>query len=500
MIDLLMINGTVITMDKERRIIPGGYVAVDKGKIIGVGKKEELMSIYEAEKTVDCTNHVIMPGFVDAHGHAGHSVFKSVVMDTSYWMPVMTHTYKNYISDEFYYFEGRLSALERLHAGVTTGVSVMGSQPRCDDPIFAVNNSKGYAEVGVKNIVCTGPCSLPWPHRFGRIVNGKRQVSEVTYDKMLYSLESVIEQLNNSNNGKTKAYVAPFGVVTSVDPSAPTPADRCVKLTEHDLMQAKDMRRIAKKYNTRIHTDGFGGMIHLAYQDKENALLGPDVHLQHCTGLTIDEVMIIKETGTNISCSPSMRQLKFRTPVVELLELGVTVALTTDGSMLSSSFDMFSAMKRTQMVHRAASNDDYYLPSEKVLEMATIDAAKCVGLEDEIGSLEVGKKADIITIDMMKPHLMPRFNIVDTLVCNASHADVDMVFVDGEMLLEGGKAVNLNENEVMMLAEEEASKTIDRAGLQRFAYPSKEQWGQTKMYFNEVRFDIEENRKDGGYY
>lgn len=500
MIDLLLVNGTVITMDKERRIISDGCVAIDNGKIINVGKKDELEGMYEAKRTIDCSDHAIMPGFVDAHGHGGHSVFKSVIMDTSYWMPVMTHIYKNYISDEFFYYEGRLSALERLHAGVTTGVSVMGSQPRCDDPIFAVNNARGYAEVGVKNIVCTGPCSLPWPHRFGRIVNGERQVSEVSYDKMLYSLEAVIEQLNNSNNGKTKAYVTPFGVVTSVDPSAPTPADRCVTITEHDLIQAKDMRRIAKKYNTRIHTDAFGGMIYLAYQDKENALLGPDVHLQHCTGLSFDEVMIVKETGTNICCAPGMRQLNNRTPVVELLELGVTVALTTDGSMLSSSYDMFSAMKRTQMVHRAASKDDYYLPSEKIFEMATIDAARCVGLEDEIGSLEVGKKADIITVDMMKPHLMPRFNIIDTLVCNASHSDVDIVLVDGDILLEGGKAVNLNEKEIMLSADKEARNTIDMAGLQKFAYPSKKQWGQTKIYFDELRFDIEENRKDGGYY
>lgn len=500
MIDILMINGIVITMDKDRRIISNGCVAVDKGKIIDVGSNEELMNKYEARKVIDCSDQVIMPGFVDAHGHGGHSIFKSVVMETSYWMPVMTHTYKNYISDEFFYYEGRLSALERLHAGVTTGVSVMGSQPRCDDPIFSINNAKGYSEVGVKNIVCTGPCSLPWPHKFGRIVNGERQVSEVSYEKMLNSLETVIEQLNNSNNGKTKAYVAPFGVITSVDPSAPTPADRCVKPSEHDLRQAKDMRKIAKKYNTRIHTDAFGGMIYLAYQDKENALLGPDVHLQHCTGLSIDEVLIIKETGTNISCSPGMKQLRNRTPVVELLELGVTVALTTDGSMLTSSFDMFSAMKRTQLVHRSASKDEFYLPSEKVFEMATIDAAKCVGLDDEIGSIEVGKKADIITVDMMKPHLMPRFNIIDTLVSNASHGDIEMVIVDGEILLENGKAVNLNEKEIIMAAEEEAKVTVERAGLQKFAYKSKKQWGQTKIYFDEIRFDINENRKDGGYY
>ena len=95
-----------------------------------------------------------------------------------------------------------------------------------------------------------------------------------------------------------------------------------------------------------------------------------------------------------------------RTPVIELLELGATVAITTDGSMLTSGFDMFDAMKRAKMIFRRAMNDDYYLPSEKVLEMTTIDAAKCIGMEKEIGSLEVGKRADVIAINLMNPCLL----------------------------------------------------------------------------------------------
>lgn len=139
---------------------------------------------------------------------------------------------------------------------------------------------------------------------------------------MLESLETVISELNHANDDRTRAYVTPFGVVTSVDPSAPTPADRCVKLTDHDIRQAKEMRRIAEKYSTRIHTDAFGGMIHLAYQDKENALLGPDVHLQHCTGLSFDEAMILAKTDTHVSFAPGMGQIVNRTPVNRTSESG----------------------------------------------------------------------------------------------------------------------------------------------------------------------------------
>lgn len=500
MYDVLLKNALVITMDEKRRVIEDGAVGVEKGRITFVGETR-CAAGQEAREVIDCTGHVIMPGFVDAHGHGGHSLFKSIVGDTSYWMPVMTHTYKHYITDEFWYNEGRLSALERLHAGVTTGVCVLGSQPRCDSPVFALNNARAYAQVGVRDIICTGPCSLPWPHSFSRYEGNQRIRKTVSYEEVLESLETVISELHHANNGRTRAYVAPFGAVTSVDPSAPTPADRCVGLTEHDLRQAKDMRRIAEKYNTRIHTDAFGGMIHLAYQDKENALLGPDVHLQHCTGLSFDEVLIVRDTDTHISVAPGMRQLVNRTPVIEMLSMGVTVALTTDGSMLSSGFDMFDAMKRGQMIFRRAMNDDYYLPGEKLLEMTTIDAAKCIGMEKEIGSLETGKRGDVIAVNLMNPRLMPRFNILDTLIGNAHPSDVDLVLCDGEIVLKDGRAVKVCEEEVLKKAEQEAFETVSRANhLKPFAWPSKPQWGQTKIYFDEKRFDLEENRKDGGHY
>lgn len=499
MYDILLLHGSVITMDSERRIIEDGAVAIKDNRIEKVGNAAELCKL-PAKKIIDCSDHVIMPGFVDAHGHGGHSMFKAIVKDTSYWMPVMTHTYKNYVTDNFWYVEGRLSALERLQSGVTTGVCVLGSQPRCDDPIFAINNAKGYSEVGVRDIVCTGPCSLPWPHRFSRWKDGKRTVVEVSFEQILDSLETIIQELDNSNNGKTRAFVTPFGAVTSIEVSGPTGADRVIKPTEWDLYQAKEMRRIAAKYNTRIHTDAFGGMVRLAYMDKENALLGPDVHLQHCTGLSMDEVLILQKTDTHVSFAPGIRQIYNRTPVAELLELGVTVALTTDGSMLSSSFNMFSAMKRAQTIYRAAVNDNFYLPSEKILEMVTIDAAKCLGMDKEIGSITEGKKADIITIDLMNPRYIPRVNVIDAIVSNGAPSDVDLVIIDGEIHMEDGKVLNVDERDIYQKVEEEALSTIERAGLHEFAFPSHKQWGRTKYYPDEVRFDLEKSRQDGNYY
>lgn len=139
--------------------------------------------------------------------------------------------------------------------------------------------------------------------------------------------------------------------------------------------------------------------------------------------------------------------------------------------------------------------------AEKLLEMTTIDAAKCIGMEKEIGSLGIGKRADVIAINLMNPRLMPRINIVDTLVGNGNPSDVDLVMVDGEIVLSEGKAVTVHEEEVLLKAEEEALETAKRAShLHPFAWPQKPQWGQTKIYFDEERFNMEENRKDGGHY
>nr|WP_316047142.1 amidohydrolase family protein [Planococcus glaciei] len=137
MIDLLLVHGTVITMDPSRRIIYEGAVAVQGSRILEIGESGVLMEKYKARQTINCSNHCILPGLIDVHGHGGHSMFKTVAMENlEQWMPIMTNTYNHYVTDDFWYYEGKVSALERLKAGITTGVSVIGSTPRADDPIL----------------------------------------------------------------------------------------------------------------------------------------------------------------------------------------------------------------------------------------------------------------------------------------------------------------------------------------------------------------------------
>lgn len=494
MVDKILKNGYVITMDSKRPVIKDGAVAIKDGKIVDVDDTEKILSAYEAKEVIDCKRHAIMPGFVDAHGHAGHSFFKAVVDNTKYWMPAMTHMYKHYIDDDFWYVEGRLSAIERLKCGVTTGVCVMGSQPRCDSPVHAINNAKAYNEVGIRDIVVTGPCHIPWPHNFSRWVDGKRVFKQVSYEECLESLEEVIKTLNNTNNGKTYAYVGPFGLVTSIDPSNSTPLEELTTLTEHDIRQAKDMRRIADKYNTRIHTDAFGGMVRLAAQDMDSALFGPDVHLQHCTNFAPDEIEILAKTGTHCTVSGGSNA-----PVKEMLDAGINVVATTDGAMFPVGFDMFKCMQRFQRTYRDRAKDPDLLPAEKLLEMTTINAAKAVGLDDKLGSLEKGKQADIITINLNNHKFIPVFNVVYSIVADAHGSDVDNVMVDGEFLLRDGKVISVDEQEILDSVQDMAEVIVNRAGLSKFAYQDECFWGKNRVYFEE-RYDFEWQKNDGGNY
>ncbi len=492
MADILMIHGTVVTMDPQRRILEDGAVAIEGDRIAAVGPTDELMRTYpHAEKVIDCRKKLILPGFVDVHSHAGHCMLKGLAYDTpTNWMPILTNLYHQNTTDEFWHKEGRLAALERLKFGVTCGVCVMSNAQRSDDPIFAINHAKGYSEVGIREIVAVGPSNPPYPRKFTRFTGSERREQMYTLDALLEGADAAIGAVNHTADDRIRAFAAPFVLVGSVNGSGITPPDEAPVLTDTDRYRSRRIREIAAKHHTRIHTEAFAGMIRLAATD-ENALLGPDVHLHHCLGLTIDEMMILAKTKTNVSSSPGAFQLANRCPVPELIGMGVNVAIATDGTSPGMSFDLIEAARKIHLAHQVALRDRFYLPLGKVLEMITIDAAKAIGWDDELGSLEVGKKADVITLNMDQPHLTPNFMPVHKLLLYAAGQDVDNVVVNGRLLMEDRKVRSVDEKQIMADAEEEAITTIRRAGAEKYLKPCDTFWNNCRVYCNEKRFDLE---------
>lgn len=487
MIDILLINGTVIPMDAPRQILEDGAVAIDQGRILEVGDSREMISRYQAGQTLDCRGKVVLPGLVDAHGHAGHSLFKTIASDTpSLWSRLITHVYQNFTTDEFWYVEGRLSALERMKAGITCGLSVIGSEPRSDDPVFAGNHARAYAELGLRAVIAVGPCNPPWPHSFSRWKDGVREIREVSFDAAMQGAAAAIETWNHKADDRIRVYITPFLIVPSMDSSGPTPPDVAYKLTPHDLEQSRRVREIAARYQTRIHSDAFGGMVHLAAQD-EYGLLGPDVSLQHCNGLSVEEVQILARTDTRVGHTPGPSQGRARCPVPELLEAGVTVAIVTDGTSPRTPFDLFQAARKAQLVTQLLMKDAFYLPPGKLLEMITIDAARVLGLEAEIGSLEPGKKADVILVDFRQPHLTPNFMPVHRLIYEACAGDVSTVIVDGHVLMHDRQVTIADEEDILAAAQVEAEAAVRRAGLEEHMRLPQTFWGRARLTFDGPR-------------
>ena len=500
MIDLLLTGGTVISMDEQRRVYDNGAVAVHDGRILFVGDARQAAERFpDVKETIDCTDKAVLPGLINVHSHGGHALIRGAIFDTSDWMAAVTHLYNHYTTDDYWYYEGKVSALDHLKAGVTTTVSITSAETRCDDPVFSINHAKAYVETGLREVICNGPSHQPRPHKFSRIVNGKRVMREVSYEEMLESLRTVIGTLNHAHNDHVRAFVSSFGLLPSTNPISVTQPDRMTQgLTEEDLRQLRDLWRIADEYDTRIHAEAYGGSIHQMYKAGKLALLGPRVHLQHTSGCSFDELQILADTGTNVGVT-----FQSSTMLIPMLWMGIKIAIGTDGPKLLGNADMFQSLRMTQLKHKDelmfSTNGMFNLPPHKLLEMITIDAAKVIGWDDEIGSLETGKKADIITIDLMNPRMTPRFNLVDTIVMLGNGNDVDNVFVDGVRVLKDRKAALVDERTVLQQGEREAWETLERAGYQNFM-EQEPAWGQVRKYETRTKFDLEWQRKDGGYY
>lgn len=478
--DLVLARGCVLSMDPDRRIIDDGAVAVVGDRIAAVGPRQEVCADYplgEAGEVIDCAGQAVLPGLIDAHGHAGHSLIKSLGSDTpSLWMQIVTPGYFHWTTPEFWHADGLLSAVERLRAGVTCGVSVMGSRPRSDDPRCGIEHARAYELVGIREIVAVGPSGLPFPHPFSRWDTGERVRGAATLDEMLEGSEAVIAACNGSAAGRIRVYLTPFTIVPSVDPSNPTPNDQATALTREDRLLATRVREVAAKWGVRIHSDAFGGMVRMAAQDLGIALLGPDVHLQHCIGLGLDEVRILHETGTAVSHAPGGMA-----PVPALLEAGVPMAITTDGHA-ERSYDLFQVARAAQFAQRLIHADPYLLPPGRLLEMVTIEAARVIGWADEIGSIETGKRADLTVLDLRQPHLSPTLMLAHQLVHDAVGQDVTTVVVDGKVLLRNRVILSVDVPAVLDAAEGQSRAFIARAGLEN--HLTAPGWGLVRTTFD----------------
>jgi len=471
--DILITGATVISMDPERRVLENAAIAIVGDRIEAVGPTGELEARFDPKRTIDGRNKVVMPGLIDGHGHAGHGLVKSLGTDTGEWYGATEQIYAKGSSVDFWRADALLTAVERLKFGVTTGLTYFGggdSVMRTDDPRYGDAYLQAIQDVGVRWFLAVGPRRPPFPRTYTHWDGENSQDVEVSFDMQLEVTETLIDRWHGESDGRLNIAV----MLPTHHPENGPLSD----VEFQDLVyQSQATRDISRKYGLLFTQDGHTtGTVKFAHE--ELGILGPDALLSHATELTDEEIEICALTNTRIVHNPSaIASINGRCPVTELLAAGVTVMLGSDGVAPDRSYDMFRHMFQAMRYHRFHFRDASVLPAGKVLEMVTIDAARALGLEDEIGSLEVGKKADIIMIDMFQPHLMPLNMPLYRVAYFANGNDVETVIVNGEVLMLNREVLTVNEREVLELAQVEIDAALRRTGLEELVATPEGFWG-----------------------
>jgi cytosine/adenosine deaminase-related metal-dependent hydrolase len=452
-------------VDQEHNIYQPGFVAIKADKIAALGHMYELPAELEAAKIIDAKNHVVMPGLVDGHGHAGHCLIKTLAEssdgpDGGWWGQMAEDIYFRYTDEFFWQAEGALAAAERLKFGITTGVSMLGSTPRPDHLGNLEAHFNGAIKTGIRQISGLGACDGPWPKKPRIWRNGQAVETTLTPQQMVANTEESVKKFNGLHK---RQICLPMPGNLGIDTNYPE--DR-----EFAIWKNREMGRIAQEYNLPLHTHIQGGGVQFVY-DTTPEILGPHTSLTHSTALSQREIEIFAETGAVLMHGPTTRSnIRARCPVYEVLRAGGEVVIVTDGTAPDRSYDIWRDMKIFQVLHRAHENDSMLAPAGRVLEMCTIRPAKAFDLDKKIGTLEEGKQADLILVNVRQPHLAPFGPMpVQRLVYHAQGQDVDTVIIDGQLVMEERKLLLVNEEAILDDAEGAYNELADRLGSEMMA-------------------------------
>ncbi|MDB5551188.1 MAG: amidohydrolase family protein [Rhizobium sp.] len=450
---LLIEGGVVVTMDAGRRVLPKGHVLVAEGRIIAVSETA-IDAPADAER-IDASGMVVMPGLIDTHAHAGHTLTKGLGDDSEQWMNVTGRIYAQATDAEFWAAEAGLSACERIKCGTTTAALLFGGGPdimRTEDAEAAEAHLAAIADMGLREVLAVGPNrpDSPWPYR--KYARGSYTEFEISPQAQLSVCAALIDQWQGRSDRLHVALSLPVFTASEL---------------EDERVQAICLmaRELAREKGVLLVQDGHRDGSIAANAERLDLFDGRSL-LAHCIDLTEADIAVLKRTGAKVAHNPSaLMSVSGRCPATELMQAGVTVSLGTDAAAPDRPFDMFRNMFQAHRYHARHFRDDAVLPPLQLLEMATIEGARALSMDDEIGSLEPGKRGDIILVNMRQPHLWPPVHPLQRLARFANGADVDTTVVGGRVLMRGRKLVGMDENEILDRAEQAFHRMAERAQL-----------------------------------
>jgi 5-methylthioadenosine/S-adenosylhomocysteine deaminase len=425
--DLLVTGGTVVTMDAQRRVIVDGAVAIREDSIVAIGSSAEIEYRYEANNKIDARGTLVMPGLINGHAHAAMSLFRGIADDLSLddWL----HKYifpaeARNVNEDFVVWGTRLGILEMLRGGITTYADMY----YFEDAVARVTK-----EAGMRGVLGETIIDFPAPD------------NQTTSEALAYTQRFLDHW---KGDPLITAAAAPHSIYTCSEKtlldSAALARRNSAPILIHIAEAPFELDQSRAKY----------GLTPVAYLNKIG-VLGPDVVGAHCIWTDGADIAALIERGVGCVHNPSsnMKTAAGVMKVVEMLAAGEAIGLATDGAASNNNQDMFEEMDLAAKLQKAWRRDPRVLPAPQVVEMATITGARALHLEKSIGSLEAGKKADLILVDTGAPHAVPMYNAYSEIVYALKASDVRTVVIAGKIVMEDRRMLTLDEKEILTKAE-----------------------------------------------
>jgi cytosine/adenosine deaminase-related metal-dependent hydrolase len=450
---ILIEHGVVVTLDARRRVIRDGAVMVEGIHITDVGKTDELKPKYAPEHTIDASRKLVLPGLIDCHVHLAQALIRGCADDVSLldWLGKYVWPLQGNFDAE----DGRVSAelcmLEMIKSGTTSFIESMTHTRYGFDGIAKALEESGMRGCLAKTIMDTPAYGRKQMMHEGMIEDGERSLNETI---------TMYDRWNEKGNGRIGVWFGPrsLGACSKslYEKISEEAAKRKAGITMHLCEVKEDLQYARRKFKKSP----------VAFAN-EVGLLSSRTVLAHAVWLTDRDIATLSKTRTNISHCPSSntKLASGIARVPEMLKKGVNVAMGCDGGPSNNSYDMIREMKLAAYIHKVRLSDPMTMPAETILEMATVHGARAIGMQERLGTLEPGKLADIVLVDLDSVHMVPNNNHVSDLVYAGCGTDVDTVMVDGRIIMENRNVKTLDEREIIGQARERASALLDKTGL-----------------------------------
>src|SRR5215217_7443294 len=420
--DLLVLGGTIVTMDQTRRIIEDGGIAISNGRIAAIGSRAEIERGYTSRQRVNATGKVITPGLINGHTHVPMVLFRGLAddLDLQEWLTkyIFPAEAKN-VTEEFVRVGARLGLAEMIRGGTTTF---------CDMYYFEDAIADETAKAGVRGVL--GETIIDFP------------------------------VADNKTNEQGMAYVEKFVarwkghelIIPAIAPHAPyTVSEQHLKAARafSDRTGAPIVTHISETKREVDDSVKAKGASPVAYLDRID-FLNERVIAAHMVWPQGSDIAILKRRGAGVVHNPqsNMKLASGVAPVPRMLTEGVSVGLGTDGAASNNDLNMWEEMDTVAKLHKVFTGDPKVISAQEAFELATIRGAQALHVEKEIGSLETGKRADLLVIDRDTLNQIPLYNVYSDLVYATKAADVETVVINGRIVMRNRRLLTLNETVV----------------------------------------------------